>query len=278
MDRKAPRGAHRYRPLWLRPVQGADRQVARPRPLPLRDHAALRGDQHARATGAGRRVVARASRHVRADPHRGEPRRDRLGARAVSRSGATISTSTPITGWPAGARCWLTACISARSRVRALSRRAARRWRTARPRTLFLGSGLFPAARAPRSAPPGSHVGLGTDIGAGTSFSLLATMGEAYKVAQLLRPPDRRGRGILPRDAGRRPRARARRSASARWRPGARPTWWCSIPTRRRCLAFRNRRSRSIDGDAGRAGDARRRPGRARDLRGGPVGPCAHLG
>jgi guanine deaminase len=29
------------------------------------------------------------------------------------------------------------------------------------------------------------HVGLGTDVGAGTSFSLLATMGEAYKVAQL---------------------------------------------------------------------------------------------
>jgi guanine deaminase len=29
------------------------------------------------------------------------------------------------------------------------------------------------------------HVGLGTDIGAGTSFSLLATMNEAYKVAEL---------------------------------------------------------------------------------------------
>jgi guanine deaminase len=49
---------------------------------------------------------------------------------------------------------------------------------------LFLGSGLFPlrAARDPRRP---VHVGLGTDIGAGTSFSLLATMGEAYKVAQL---------------------------------------------------------------------------------------------
>ncbi|HXD51757.1 MAG TPA: amidohydrolase family protein, partial [Burkholderiales bacterium] len=29
------------------------------------------------------------------------------------------------------------------------------------------------------------HVGLGTDIGGGTSFSLLATMGAAYEIAQL---------------------------------------------------------------------------------------------
>lgn len=47
---------------------------------------------------------------------------------------------------------------------------------------LFLGSGLFPLRRAERA---GIHVGLGTDIGAGTSLSLLATMGEAYKVQQL---------------------------------------------------------------------------------------------
>ncbi|MDP5070119.1 MAG: guanine deaminase [Congregibacter sp.] len=47
---------------------------------------------------------------------------------------------------------------------------------------LFLGSGLFPLARAESC---GVHVGLGTDIGAGTSFSLLQTMDEAYKVQQL---------------------------------------------------------------------------------------------
>lgn len=47
---------------------------------------------------------------------------------------------------------------------------------------LFLGSGLFDLGLADRH---GVRVGIGTDIGAGTSFSLLATLGEAYKVCQL---------------------------------------------------------------------------------------------
>lgn len=49
---------------------------------------------------------------------------------------------------------------------------------------LFLGSGLFPLHEAMDARRP-VHVGLGTDIGAGTSFSLLVTAGEAYKVAHL---------------------------------------------------------------------------------------------
>ncbi len=49
---------------------------------------------------------------------------------------------------------------------------------------LFLGSGLFKIGEARRTDRP-VRVGLGTDLGAGTSFSQLATMNEAYKVAQL---------------------------------------------------------------------------------------------
>ena len=47
---------------------------------------------------------------------------------------------------------------------------------------LFLGSGLFDdhAARA-----AGVATGVATDIGAGTSYSMLATLNEAYKIAQL---------------------------------------------------------------------------------------------
>jgi guanine deaminase len=47
---------------------------------------------------------------------------------------------------------------------------------------LFLGSGLFDLAAMHAAGVP---VGLATDVGAGTSLSLLRTMGEAYKVLQL---------------------------------------------------------------------------------------------
>ncbi|MBV7299288.1 guanine deaminase [Enterovibrio paralichthyis] len=47
---------------------------------------------------------------------------------------------------------------------------------------LFLGSGLFPLDEMEDK---GIKVGMGTDVGAGTSFSLLQTMSEAYKVMQL---------------------------------------------------------------------------------------------
>lgn len=49
---------------------------------------------------------------------------------------------------------------------------------------LFLGSGLFDVRDAKDPRRP-LRVGLGTDVGAGTSFSLLITMNEAYKVAAL---------------------------------------------------------------------------------------------
>jgi len=49
---------------------------------------------------------------------------------------------------------------------------------------LFLGSGLFDVANAMKSERP-VRVGLATDLGAGTSFSMLQTMNEAYKVAQM---------------------------------------------------------------------------------------------
>jgi guanine deaminase len=56
---------------------------------------------------------------------------------------------------------------------------------------LVMGSGLFDLRAA---ADAGMRVALGTDIGGGTSFSLLRVMDEAYKVAQLRRevlPPVR---------------------------------------------------------------------------------------
>src|SRR6218665_1428225 len=49
---------------------------------------------------------------------------------------------------------------------------------------LVLGSGLFNLKQAEQF---GVNVGLGTDVGAGTSFSMLQTLNEAYKVQQLQR-------------------------------------------------------------------------------------------
>ncbi|MCG8597034.1 MAG: guanine deaminase [Kiloniellales bacterium] len=59
---------------------------------------------------------------------------------------------------------------------------------------LFIGSGLFDlkAARDPRFP---LRCGLATDVGGGTSYSLLRTLGEAYKVQQL------RGRNLAPFEA-----------------------------------------------------------------------------
>jgi len=48
----------------------------------------------------------------------------------------------------------------------------------------FLGSGLFGLRNALRPSRP-VRVGLATDVGAGTSLSMLQTLSEAYKVAQL---------------------------------------------------------------------------------------------
>ncbi|WP_290703021.1 guanine deaminase [Amphritea sp.] len=47
---------------------------------------------------------------------------------------------------------------------------------------LFLGSGLF---NLPQAEQYKIKVGMGTDVGAGTSFSMLQTLNEAYKVMQL---------------------------------------------------------------------------------------------
>ena len=109
---------------------------------------------------------------------------------------------------------------------------------------LFLGSGLFPlrAARDPRRP---VHVGLGTDIGAGTSFSLLATMGEAYKVAQLRnRPIDAVEAFFLSTLGG--ARALALEDRVGTLAPGHEADMVVLDPNATPLLAFRNRRSRSI--------------------------------
>ena len=47
---------------------------------------------------------------------------------------------------------------------------------------LFIGSGLFPLRKLQKH---GINIGMGTDVGGGTSFSMLQTLSEAYKIQQL---------------------------------------------------------------------------------------------
>ena len=49
---------------------------------------------------------------------------------------------------------------------------------------LFIGSGLFDRAKARDAAQP-LRIALASDVGGGTSYSMLTTLGEAYKVLQL---------------------------------------------------------------------------------------------
>jgi guanine deaminase len=109
---------------------------------------------------------------------------------------------------------------------------------------LFLGSGLF-RLRDARDLRRPVHVGLGTDIGAGTSFSLLATMGEAYKVAQLQsRPIDAVEAFYLATLGG--ARALALDDRIGTLAPGREADIVVLDPNATPLLAFRNRRSRSV--------------------------------
>ena len=59
---------------------------------------------------------------------------------------------------------------------------------------LFLGSGLYDLERMTRA---GIRTGLATDVGGGTTLSMLRTMGEAYKVLQLQGQPLSAGRALF---------------------------------------------------------------------------------
>ncbi len=106
----------------------------------------------------------------------------------------------------------------------------------------FLGSGLFDLAVAEKA---GVNVGLATDVGGGTSLSLLATMNEAYKVCQLRRHPVDRVQAVLSRHPGRGAGAGAGGSARQFSPPARRPTSWCWMRKRRCCMAHRLSRTKS---------------------------------
>ncbi len=108
----------------------------------------------------------------------------------------------------------------------------------------FLGSGLF-ALRQARDPRRPVHVGLGTDIGGGTSFSHFSTMDEAYKVAQLKGAPiDAIEAFFLATLGG--ARALALDDKIGTLAPGREADMIVLDPGATPLLAFRNARARSI--------------------------------
>ena len=130
---------------------------------------------------------------------------------------ATTSTSTHASGSPGGARSTATASTS-RSASGGRSHSSGTAIAHCPTSNLFLGSGLFRWDRAKKPGRP-VEVGLATDVGGGTTLSLLRTMGEAYKVARwrARRCPPRTRSGSRRRAA----RGRSTSGASATSLPAA---------------------------------------------------------
>ena len=183
MDRDAPQALDGHRAAGLRREQGADRALARSRPARLRHHPSLRGYIDASATG-GRRARWRAS--FRTATSRPTPMKTRPRSPASrrcfpeARSYIDVYARAGLTG----PRSVFGHCIHLQeSEVAELasSRSVAAFCPTS---NLFLGSGLFDEARLAKA---GVRIALATDVGGGTSYSMLHTAAEGYKVLQLNR-------------------------------------------------------------------------------------------
>jgi guanine deaminase len=94
---------------------------------------------------------------------------------------------------------------------------------------LFIGSGLFDHDRL---AAAGVRIALATDVGGGTSYSMLRTAAEAYKVMQLKGQtlPALAAFDLMTRGNAAALASTARSAPSCQARS---PTWWCSMPASR---------------------------------------------
>ncbi len=110
---------------------------------------------------------------------------------------------------------------------------------------LFLGSGLFRMRQAKDARRP-VHVGVGTDIGAGTSFSMLATLGDGYKVSQLIGAPVSAVESFFLATLGG-ARALDLEDRIGTFRPGNEADMVVLDPRATELLAFRQERSRSVE-------------------------------
>jgi len=110
---------------------------------------------------------------------------------------------------------------------------------------LFLGSGAFRLFEAKDAGRP-VEVGLGTDVGAGTSLSMLRTLGDAYKVSQIAGRPLDAVRGLYLATLGG-ARAMGLSDRIGAFAPGMEADFAVLDPAATPILKFRNGRSGSVE-------------------------------
>ena len=188
-------------------MERADRALARPRPARLRGDGALRADQLARAARARRPALPR--RPERSTCRRTWPRTaPRCSGCASCFPEARSYLDVYAARRPAAREAASSRTASGSTTPTApRSPRPARRSRTARRRTCSSAAACSTGAPA---ATPASHVSLASDVGGGTSLSMLRNMADAYKVQALRRRAPDRVEGAARGDA----RRGASRSAS----------------------------------------------------------------
>ena len=153
-----------------------------PRPARLRDHAALRGDLDAGATGGRGRARARISATATSRPTPNENKAEIARVAALFPEARSYIDVYARAGLP-GRRSVFGHCIHLQDeRSRRARRKPAPSPRSAR-RRIFSSA---PACLIRRgSAQAGVRIALATDVGGGTSYSMLRTAAEGYKVLQL---------------------------------------------------------------------------------------------
>jgi guanine deaminase len=186
MDRNAPK-ACATRPAPPTTTAARSSPLARARPADLRHHAALFAHLHARTAGGPGSALGRAPHLPHADASLRTDGRMRLGGRTLPR-GARLPRHLRTRGPPRPRR-------GLRPRHPPLGPREgppARDGRGARPLPHVQHLHRLGPLRHGRLAAAGHRIGLATDTGGGSSFSMLRTMAAAYEIAQL------RGRALHP--------------------------------------------------------------------------------
>jgi guanine deaminase len=181
MDRGRTAGPARHRRERVSRFEGAHRTLARPGTAILRDLASLRPDLDGGAARCRRSARARASGLPRPDAYLREPAGDRgrRGPLSCDRDYASVYDRFGLLG----PRSLMGHCLICRRTSSSFCTGAG-------------GCGVLPdlehvsgqrALRLGRMRDPRHpvRIAVATDIGGGTSYSMLATMGEAYKVLHL---------------------------------------------------------------------------------------------